>query len=83
MAGFIDRAGTNPIFGQISKSLKNLSSLGMKYEDMVVKQSRAVGVTEAEFGLQGYLPEEFLYSLALNDIGQKKFIAFFDKDYKS
>jgi len=83
MAGFIDRVGANPIFGQISKSLKTLSSLGMKYEDMVVKQSRAVGVTEAEFGLQGYLPEEFLYSLALTDVGQKKFIAFFDKDYKS
>lgn len=83
MAGFIDRVGSNPIFGQISKSLKTLSSLGMKYEDMVVKQSRAVGVTEAEFGLQGYLPEEFLYSLALTDVGHKKFIAFFDKDYKS
>jgi hypothetical protein len=83
MAGFIDRVGVNPIFGQISKSLKTLSALGMKYEDMVVKQSRAVGVTEAEFGLQGYLPEEFLYSLALTDVGQKKFIAFFDKDYKS
>jgi len=83
MAGFIDRVGTNPIFGQISKSLKTLSSLGMKYDDMVVKQSRAVGVTEAEFGLQGYLPEEFLYSLALTDVGQKKFIAYFDKDYKS
>jgi hypothetical protein len=83
MAGFVDRVGSNPIFGQLSKSLKTLSSLGMKYEDMVVKQSRAVGVTEAEFGLQGYLPEEFLYSLALSDVGHKKFIAFFDKDYKS
>jgi len=83
MAGFIDRIGANPIFGQISKSLKNLANLGMRYDDMVVKQSRAVGVTEAEFGNQGYLPEEFLYSLALSDIGQKKFIAFFDKDYKA
>lgn len=83
MAGFIDRIGVNPIFGQISKSLKNLANLGMRYDDMVVKQSRAVGVTEAEFGNQGYLPEEFLYSLALADVGQKKFIAFFDKDYKS
>ena len=82
MAGFIDRIGVNPIFGQISKSLKNLANLGMRYDDMVVKQSRAVGVTEAEFGNQGYLPEEFLYSLALADVGQKKFIAFFDKDYK-
>ncbi len=83
MAGFIDRVGVNPIFGQLSKSLKRLSNLGMRYDDMVLKQSRAVGVTEAEFGNQGFLPEEFLYSLALADIGQKKFIAFFDKDYKS
>jgi hypothetical protein len=83
MAGFIDRIGVNPIFGQLSKSLKNLANLGMRYEDMVVKQSRAVGVTEAQFGNQGYLPEEFLYSLALSDVGQKKFIAFFDKDYKA
>lgn len=83
MAGFIDRAGVNPIFGQLSKSLRRLANLGMQYDDMVVRQSRAIGVTEAEFGNQGYLPEEFLYSLALSDIGQKKFIAFFDKDYKS
>jgi hypothetical protein len=83
MAGFIDRVGVNPIFGQLSKSLKTLSNLGMRYDDMVVKQSRAVGVTESEFGNQGYLPEEFLYSLALADVGQKKFIAFFDKDYKA
>ena len=83
MAGFIDRTGVNPIFGQLSKSLKNLANLGMRYEDMVIRQSRAVGVTEAEFGNQGYLPEEFLYSLALSDVGSKKFIAFFDKDYKS
>ena len=83
MAGFLDRIGVNPVFGQISKSLKNLANLGMRYDDMVIKQSRAVGVTEAEFGNQGYLPEEFLYSLALADVGQKKFIAFFDKDYKA
>lgn len=83
MAGFVDRIGVNPVFGQLSKSLKNLANLGMRYEDMVVKQSRAIGVTEAEFGNQGYLPEEFLYSLALSDVGQKKFIAFFDKDYKA
>ena len=83
MAGFVDRVGTNPIFGTLSAALKRFSSLGMRYDDMVVKQSRAVGVTEAEFGNQGFLPEEFLYSLSLADVGQKKFIAFFDKDYKS
>lgn len=83
MAGFVDRSGTNPIFGQLSKGLKLLSKGGMMYEDMVIKQSRAVGVSEAEFGMQGYLPEEFLYSLSMSDIGAKKFIAYFDKEYKS
>ena len=83
MAGFVDRVGTNPVFGSLSSALKRFSALGMRYEDMVVRQSRAVGVTEAEFGNQGFLPEEFLYSLSLSDVGQKKFIAFFDKDYKS
>jgi len=81
MAGFVESGGN--LFGSFSKGIRKLASLGMDYEDMVIKQSRGVGVTEAEFGNSGYLPQEFLYSLAMSDIGQKKFIAYFEKDYKS
>lgn len=84
MAGYLDRTGSSiSLFGSLGKGIRKLSNLGMEYDDMVVKQSRAVGVTEAEFGNAGYLPQEFLYSLAMTDIGQKKFIAYFEKDYKS
>lgn len=83
MAGFINRGNPTSVFGTIGKALKKLSNLGMDYDDMVIKQSRSIGVTEAEFGNSGYLPQEYLYSLAMADIGQKKFIAYFEKDYKS
>ena len=79
MAGFTNKS----VFGIASNAVKRLSSLGMEYEDMVVRQSRAVGITEAEFGNQGYVSQDMMYSLAMADIGQKKFIAFFDKEYKT
>lgn len=83
MAGFLNRDtdGASTQGWSISKSIKRLASLGMNYEDMVIQQSKAVGTTEAMIGNQGFMPEDFLYSLALADIGQKKFIAYFDKKY--
>lgn len=83
MAGYINNETAPTIFSSIGKSLRKLTNLGMEYDDLVIKQSHAIGVTEAEFGNSGYLPQEFLYSLAMSDIGQKKFIAYFDKDYKA
>lgn len=86
MAGFLNNpifqgGPTSKPFGQLSKALKRLSSLGMDYEDMVLKNSKAIGVSEAMMGQQQFMPEDFLYSLAMSDIGQKKFIAYFDKQY--
>ena len=80
MAGFIDRDDDqvyrrNPV----SRALQKLANLGMDYDDMIIKQSKAVGATEAEMGNQGFMPKDFLYSLALADIGQKKFIGYFDR----
>jgi len=82
-SGFFKRFSANPIFSNISTQLSNLSNLGMKYSDMVVKKSEAIGTTEAQFPDRASLPEEFLYSLAMADVGSKKYIAWFDKDYKS
>lgn len=87
MAGFNNNASfnnmTTPSSGwNIPKVLKRISKFGMNWEDEVIKQSRSIGVTEADVGNQGFMPEDFLYSLAMADIGQKKFIAYFDKEYK-
>lgn len=85
MAGFVENSntgGSNPFFKGIAKSLKKLSNLGMEYEDEVIKQSKAVGATEAEVGGSGYMPIDHLYSLSMSDIGQKKFIAYFEREYE-
>lgn len=80
MASF-EKENSGGVLSVLSKALKKLTNVGMEYEDMVIRQSKAVGVVEAEFGNKGYLDEAQLYSLALADIGPKKFIAYFDKEY--
>jgi len=60
------------------KTLKKISQLGMYYDDLI-KQSQAIGTSEALLGSYGYMPEDFLYTLALSDIGQKQYIGYFDK----
>lgn len=83
MAGFLDRIANNTIFNVIQGSIKNLANLGMRYDDMVVKNSQAIGVTEGTFLKQGFLGDDSLmYTLAMADIGPKKYSAFFDKEYK-
>jgi hypothetical protein len=83
MAGYIDKVGDNKsILSQISSRLKEISSLGMKYDDMVIKNSKAIGLAEAEFGQGGFSDEKFLYTLAQSDIGNKKYLAYFDKELK-
>ena len=81
-SGFVNRFSNNPIFQTVSGALKDLSALGMRYNDLVVKQSKAIGATEAAFSAEGPLPEDLIYTLAYADIGQKKYSAYYDKDYK-
>jgi len=82
MAGFFDRFSNAPAVG-VSDALKRISSLGMKYDDMIIKQSRAIGTTEAQLGGGDFNPRDLLYSLALSDVSQKKYTPIFDKDYPS
>jgi hypothetical protein len=85
MAGFIDNENGNPVFQRIRESVKSISKFGMKYEDMVIKNSMAVGSTEAAFINQNKtnVPDEnMMYSLAKQDTMVKQYISYFDKDYK-
>ena len=85
MAGFIDNENGNPVFQRIRESVKSISKFGMKYEDMVIKNSMSVGATEAAFINQNKtnVPDEnMMYSLAKQDTMVKQYISYFDKDYK-
>jgi len=88
MAGFIEYGvdgTTKSLAGNfgVAKSLRKLARLGMDYDDMVIKNSMAIGQTESAMGNDGFMPVEFLYSLAYADISQKKYIAYFDKSLKN
>jgi hypothetical protein len=53
MAGFVDRNGpfsTGKRQFNLSDTLKKLSSFGMYYDDMVLRQSQAIGPAEDQFG---------------------------------
>lgn len=79
-SGFYDRFGNSPI-GTVSDAIRKISGLGMRYDDMVIKQSKAIGTTEAQLGGSDFNPRDLLYALALSDISQKKYTPIFDKDY--
>ena len=82
MSGFFDRFSNTSML-PVTGALKRISGLGMKYDDMVIKQSRAIGTTEAQLGGNDFSPKDLMYALALSDVSQKKYIPIFDKDYIS
>jgi hypothetical protein len=85
MAGFVDNLQKlNPNLSRIIKSISGLGSFGMEYKDMVIEDSMAIGISEANlrerFGY-GADDEDFIYSIAAQDSSNRKYIAYFDKDY--
>ena len=85
MAGFLDNIGKiNPNISRILKTISGLGSFGMEYKDMVIEDSMAIGATEASmrerFGFTDQ-DEDFIYSIASQDTTNRKYIAYFDKDY--
>ena len=89
MAGFTDRKGSLSQGNPVRKILKDLSTLGMAYDDMIIRNSRAVGFTENQIGYGFMNPmgsdADDMYAafaaLSLTDTTLKKNISYFDKDY--
>jgi hypothetical protein len=98
MAGFVNRPG-DPMRGPLSRGrgfrvstlLKDLSNFGMRYDDMVIRNSQAIGAIENEIGFGMVNPlgidNEDIYAafaaLSMSDTNLKKNIPFFDTNYKS
>jgi len=93
MAGFVENkngplsTGRRPF--TLSDGLKRLSSFGMYYDDLVLRQSQAIGPTEAAIGYGQINPmgadNDDIYSafaaLSMTDTNMRKQIPFFDKNY--
>ena len=91
MSGFLDR--NSKLFNsdfKISDTLKNISNIGLKYNDMIMKNSQAIGNFEDMVGLSpevnpfGLSDESIMgayRAIQLQDTTQRKAISFFDKSY--
>lgn len=82
MAGFLD---SNPMRG-LKTQLTSLSRFGMKYDDLLVKNSQAIGYIEGQLsGFNSSLGDDLMRAtLALSDTTsslKNKSIAFFQLDY--
>lgn len=86
MAGFLDYQQPNrSAFGNIMRNLGKISNFGMKYDDMVVRNSQAIGKTESSFfnseGTGFTQDDAFKWILSHQDVKIRKYIAYFDRDY--
>jgi hypothetical protein len=83
MAGFTLKSLDNRSAGLVSRLQRNiryLASLGMKWDQEVLQQSKSIGVAEAQMdSLYGLYYQQGQYMGI--DVGQKEFIAFYDKEY--
>ena len=82
MAGFtLKRMDQNQMgwVKNIQRNIRYLSQLGMRWQDKLIKQSKSIGIAEAQldsmYGL--YYQGNYMGT----DYGQKEFIAFYDKEY--
>lgn len=81
-SGFLNRLSGGSLISNIQNRVKDLSQLGIRYDDKVIKNSMAIGATEGRFLKQGVMGDEALmYTLSMADVGSKKYVAYFDKDY--
>jgi hypothetical protein len=86
MAGFLDFLAPNQsALGNILRNLGDVAKFGMKYDDMVVRNSQAIGRTEGLFsnesGNGSTSNDAFYWTASYQDTKVKKYIAYFDKDY--
>jgi hypothetical protein len=93
MAGFVDRNGPFS-YGKksftLKDTLKKLSSFGMYYDDLVLRQSQSIGPLEDAIGYsqinQMGIDNDDLYgafaALSMADTNMRKNIPFFDQEYQ-
>ena len=94
MAGFVDRdnrgSGKTPF--SLKDTLKKLSSFGMRYDDLVLRQSQAIGPMEDKMGygdlgmgnMMGADPDNMydaFAALSMADTAMRKNVPFFDQNY--
>ena len=67
--------------GLFSKILRNLSSWGMKYDDMIIRNQVGVGINEDPYSIKSNSMYDFFSQRAVASVLNKKSIPYLDKAY--
>jgi hypothetical protein len=67
--------------GLFSRILRNLSSWGMKYDDMIMRNQVGVGINEDPYSIKGNSMYDFFSQRAVAQVLNKKSIPYLDKAY--
>ena len=67
--------------GLFSRILRNLSSYGMKYDDMIMRNRVGVGINEDPYSQQGNSMYDFFSRRAVASVLNKKSIPYLDRSY--
>lgn len=86
MSGYLNKGPLNSVNRPVGNIIKKISRLGMYFDDLVIKQSRAVGIAEDKTGMINRMTDqEDMYhafaAMSMSDSSMKKSISFFDKNY--
>ena len=72
-----DNISNNSLYDRIQKNIRRLASVGMQWDESVIKQSKSVGISEADADTS----YNFYNLYGGSDYINTEFIAFYDKEY--
>jgi hypothetical protein len=67
--------------GLFSRLLRNLSSWGMKYDDMIMRNTVGVGINEDPYSMKGNSMYDFMSQKAVAQVLNKKSVPYLDRAY--
>lgn len=67
--------------GLFNRLLRNLSSFGMKYDDMIIRNTVGVGMNEDPYSQKGNSMYDFFSQKAVAQVLNKKSIPYLDRAY--
>jgi hypothetical protein len=77
--GFVNSAVENK--GLFSRILRNLSSYGMNYDDMIIRNQVGIGINEDPYAARGNSMYDFFSQRAVASVLNRKSIPYLDKSY--
>ena len=77
----LDQGNGNNISGEFNRLLRNLSNFGMKYDDMIIRNTVGIGLNEDPLSQKSNDMYGYMSQRAVANVLNKKAIPYLDKSY--